>query len=186
MDDKLIENIMDIIKKRKSVRAYKEQSLPEDTIYAILEAARYAPSARNLQQLEYKVITNKGLIKKLSDGIAAIIRQDNLSFPPRPGFPARANFFYNAPLLIMITGPKENQWIDSDAALAAQNIMLYATSIGLGTCFIGMARFIERDKVLLQELHIPKDRKIAAAVICGYADEKPAEKEKKMNAEFFK
>jgi len=55
----------------------------------------------------------------------------------------------------------------------------------LGTCFIGMTRFIERDEKMLRELHISDDRKIAAAVICGYPDEKPAEKEKKMNVEFF-
>ena len=107
------------------------------------------------------------VLESKSRGIADILRQENLSFRPRP------NSFYNAPLVIIIVGPKENRWIDSDAALAVQNIMLYATSIGLGTCFIGMARYIEKDERLLQELHISKDRKIAAAVICGYAYENP-------------
>jgi nitroreductase len=181
-----MDSIMDIIKKRISTRAYKDQPLSGEVIHSILEAARYAPTARNLQQLEYKVITNKDLIKKLSDGIAAVLRQEHASFPARPGYPARPNFFYNAPLVIIITGPKNNTWIYSDAALAVQNIMLYATSIGLGTCFIGMARLIEKDNELLKQLHISEDSIIAAAVICGYADEKPAEKEKKMNAEFFK
>jgi nitroreductase len=181
-----MDNIMEIIKKRRSIRAYKAQPLSEDVIHSILDAARYAPSARNLQQLEYKVITNMDLIKKLSDGIAAALKRDSASFPARPNMPVRPNFFYNAPLLIIIIGPKENQWIASDAALAVQNIMLYATSIGLGTCFIGMARYIEKDKQLVKELHISEDSRIAAAVICGYADENPAEKQKKMNAEFYK
>jgi nitroreductase len=100
-------------------------------------------------------------------------------------FQTRADYFYNAPLVITITGPKDNAFIDADAGLAAQNIMLYATSLDLGSCFIGMAKFLERDKAVMQELHIADDRKIVACVICGYPNEKPAPKEKKLNAEFF-
>lgn len=171
--------LMDIIKKRMSTRAYSEKPLSKETINSILEAAKHAPTARNLQQLEYKVITNRNLIKKLSDGIAGVLKQENSPMPVRP------NFFYNAPLVVIITGPKTNAWIDADAGLAAQNIMLYATSINLGSCFIGMARNLERNQALLNELHITDDRKIAATVICGYPNEKPVPKEKKMNAEFF-
>lgn len=174
--------VLDIIKKRRSIRKYKDKPLQKDTIDLILEAAKYAPTARNLQQLEYKVITNKDLIKKISDRISALLKKERPAFQARE----RPNIFYDAPLLIIITGPKENDWIYSDAALAVQNIMLYATSINLGTCFIGLARFVEKDKELMHELNISDDRKVAAAVICGYPDEEPPEKEKRMNAEFFK
>lgn len=173
--------LMDIIRERRSVRVYKNKPLSTDIIHSLLEAAKYAPTARNLQQLEYKVITNKDLIQKISDRIMVIVKKEYPSIQLRN----RPSLFYDAPLLIIITGPKENTWIYSDAALAVQNIVLYATSIDLGTCFIGMARFIEKDEELMHELHISGDRKIAAAVICGYADEKPAEKEKKISAEFF-
>jgi len=175
-----MEQIMDIMKKRMSIRAYKDKALPQETIDSILEAAKLAPTARNMQELEYKVITNKDLIKQASESIAAVVKREG------PQMPVRPNFFYNAPLLILITGPADNQWIFSDAALAAQNIMLYAASINLGTCFIGMSRMIEKDKEMLRKLHIGDDRKIAAAVVCGYPDETPAVKEKKMNAEYFK
>jgi nitroreductase len=175
--------LMEIIKKRQSIRAYGDKPLPEDIVAAILEAARLAPSARNLQQLEYKVITNKELIQRLSAGITQALREEAPAMKAPPMF--HPSFFYDAPLLIVITAPKDNPWGPSDAALAVENIMLYATSVGLGSCFIGMAKFIERDEALLGELHITGDRQIAAAVICGYADEKPAVKEKKLNAEFF-
>jgi nitroreductase len=178
-----MESILDIIKKRVSVRAYQDNALPTETVEAILEAAMYAPSARNLQPLEYRVITNQGLISRLSNGIEAAVRGQGMSPKGLPG--RRTGFFYGAPLLIIITGPKDNIWSASDAALAVQNIMLYATSIGLGSCFIGMARFIERDEALLQELHITADHHIVAAVICGYPAEQPSPKEKRMSAAFF-
>jgi nitroreductase len=175
-----MDQMMEVIKKRISIRAYKDEALSPEIINAILEAAKHAPTARNMQELEYKVITNKELIKQASDSIAAVVKRDS------PAMPVRATFFYNAPLLILITGPGDNQWIFPDAGLAAQNIMLYAASINLGSCFIGMSRMIEKDPEMLKKLHIASDKKIAAAIVCGYPNEKPAAKEKKMNAEFFK
>ena len=173
--------VMDAIKNRRSVRVYKNKPLSKDTIDSILEAARYAPTARNLQQLEYKVITKKDLAQRISDRITSLLKKNYPSIQLRN----RSSLFYDAPLLIIITGPKDSMWTYSDAALAVQNVMLYATSIGLGSCFIEMARFIDEDEELKRELHISADRKVAAAVICGYADENPAEKEKKIALEFF-
>jgi nitroreductase len=178
-----MDNLMENIKKRRSVRAYQDKPLPKEVVKGILEAARYAPSAKNLMPLEYKVITNKTLIKKLSDGISEAMKKDGYSLKAPPN--VRLNYFYSAPLLIIITGPKENNFCVSDAALAVGNIMLYATSIGLGSCFIGMARLIQKDEKLLEELHIGGERNIVAAVICGYPEGWPEEKEKKMVTEFF-
>jgi nitroreductase len=178
-----MDQMMDVIKKRMSIRAYKDKPISKDGVKAILEASRHAPTARNLQELEYRVITNKGLIAKCNEAIAAALKADNIPMKGPPG--AKPNFFYNAPLLILITGPKDNPWAITDAGLAAQNIMLYATSAGLGSVFIGMAKFIEKDKKMMKELHISDDKVIAATIICGYADEKPEPREKKLNAEYF-
>jgi len=178
-----MDRIMEIIRKRRSVRVYKDKPLSKEVIDSLLEAAKYAPTARNAQELEYKIITDKDRIKEISDKIVAKVKKEEpqIQLSPR----AQANLFYDAPLLVIITGPKDNNWLYSDAALAVENIMLYATSIKLGTCFIGWARQIDKNEELQKELHISNDRKIAAAVICGYPDEEPAEREKKMNAEFF-
>jgi nitroreductase len=178
-----METIMDIIKKRKSIRVYKDKPLPKKLVNAILEAAKYAPTARNMQELEYKVITSKTLMNKLSDGILAAVQKEGLPLKGPPG--GKPDFFHGAPLLIIVTAPTDNHWAPTDAALAVQNIMLYATSVDLGSCFIGMAQLINRDKASLKALHIADDMHIVAAVICGYPDEDPAPREKKMNAEFF-
>ena len=178
-----MKTVLDVIKARKSIRAYQDKALPKDIVKSILEAAMHAPTARNLQELEYKVITNKTLIGELSEGIAKAMQSEGLPLKGPPG--AKPNFFYSAPLLILITAPKDNFWAMGDAGLAAQNIMLYATSIDLGSVFIGMAKLIEKDKALLKVLHIANDKEIVAAVICGYPAENPEPKEKKLNAEFF-
>jgi nitroreductase len=181
--------MMDIIKKRISIRSYLDQALPQAVIDSIMEAAKNAPTGRNAQQLEFKVITNQSLSQKLSDNVMLALQKEMAALPKRPPGPpppARPHLFYAAPLLIIVTGPKDNPWIESDAALAVQNIMLYAASINLGSCFIGMAKLIEKDPAMLKELHIADNFKIAAAVIVGYPNEKPAPKEKFLKAEYFK
>jgi nitroreductase len=179
-----MDNLMEIIKKRRSVRAYQDKPLPKNIVNGILEAARYAPSARNAQELEYKVITNKALMNRLSQGIQEGMKISGY----RPGgAPITTKFsaFHHAPLVIIITGPKDNIWAIADAAIAVDNIMLYATSIGLGSCFIGLVRLLTQSEAMMKELHIADDRTIVAAAVCGYPDGWPEEKEKKMAAEFF-
>lgn len=178
-----MDNLMEIIRQRRSVRSYEARPLPKEVIHDILEAARYAPSARNAQPLEYKVITDKTMIGRLSDGISEAMKKDGYSLKAPPN--VRLNYFYNAPLLIIITAPRDNTFAVSDGAIAADNIMLYATSIGLGTCFIGMARLIMRSPELMKELNITEDKNIVAAVVCGYPDGWPEEKEKFQVTEFF-
>jgi nitroreductase len=178
-----MKTILEVIKARKSIRAYKDKTLPKEVIKTLLEAAMHAPTARNMQELEYKVITDKALIGKISEGIAAAMQKEGMPLKGPPG--AKPNFFYGAPLLIIITAPKDNMWAPVDAGLAAQNIMIYAASIDLGSVFIGMAKLIERDKNLCKALHIADNMVIAAAVICGYPAENPAPREKKITAEFF-
>jgi nitroreductase len=178
-----MKELMRVIKARMSIRVYEDKALPKDVVKSILEAAKYAPTARNLQELEYKVITNKTLINKLSEGIAAAMQKEGMSLKGPSG--AKPDFFHDAPLLLIITAPKDNYWASADAGLAAQNVMLYATSINIGSCFIGMAKLIERDKNLLKMLHIADNMNIVAAVICGYPAENPVPREKKLTAEFF-
>lgn len=178
-----MKTLMEIIKSRKSIRAYQDKPLPKQVVGDILEAAKYAPTARNMQELEYRVVTNKDLMDKLSKGIGDAFQKEGRSLKSRPG--VRPSFFYGAPLLIIVIAPKDNNWAGTDAALAVQNILLYATSIDLGACFIGMAKFIEKDKELCKLVNIPDSMTIAAAVICGYPAENPEPREKKQTAEFF-
>lgn len=102
-----MKSLIEIIKARKSIRAYKDKPLPQDIVDGILEAGRHAPTARNLQQLEYKVITNSALISKLSDGIAKAM-QNAPNMPPQPpGTPQRPSFFYGAPSILNRIGSRK-------------------------------------------------------------------------------
>ena len=100
-----MKTLMEIIRTRKSIRVYQDKPLPQDIIDSILEAGQHAPSARNLQPLQYKVITDKDLISRLSDGIGRVMQRDPNAPPPPPGAPPRRSFFYEAPLVIILAAP---------------------------------------------------------------------------------
>ncbi|MBN1161201.1 MAG: nitroreductase family protein, partial [Dehalococcoidales bacterium] len=79
-----MKTLMEIIKSRKSIRAYQDKPLPKQVVRDILEAAKYAPTARNMQELEYRVITSKTLMDKLSKGIADALQKEGLPLKGPP------------------------------------------------------------------------------------------------------
>jgi nitroreductase len=166
--------IIEAIKSRRAIRSFEEKPVPEAAIQTMLEAATYAPSAINIQPWKFTIITNRDAMKQLSDtakpalirmlpdvgdeGLMAIKKQ--LSNP-------LYNIFHNAPLLIFVSGVKSPYGV-YDCSMAAQNMMLTAYSLGLGSCWIGTAVGLANDPKIKAELGVPEDHEVHAAVIFGY------------------
>lgn len=88
------------------------------------------------------------------------------------------SLFYSAPHLIIVLGDDTNPLSDIDCALCAENMMLAAHGMSIGSCWIGSARMASKSSELMAELDIPKGFHIVAPVVFGYPDEKPAKPEK--------
>ncbi len=180
--------IMANIKSRRSRRAFIDRPVSEETIEDILEAARYAPSALNKQPWEFIIISNKETILRLSGIIRGITRKIAGFLPllsvvraelrdPRVVAAIKKTFsgggdtvFYGAPLLILIAAhEKAGRYAAKDCSFAAQNMMLYANSIGIGSCFIGRADMLAMSKQGRELLGLPSRRRIHAALVFGYA-----------------
>lgn len=166
--------VIEVIKSRRAIRSFEDKPVPESAIQTMLEAATYAPSAINIQPWKFTLITNKDAMKHLSDtakpallrmlpdvgdeGLAGIKKQ--LTNP-------QYNIFYNAPLLIFVSGVKSPYAI-YDCSMAAQNMMLAAYTLGLGSCWIGTAVGLANDPKIKAELGVPEDHEVHAAIIFGY------------------
>ena len=172
-----MKDIIDIIKTRRSVRNYKEDSLSDEDIKFLIDCAKYAPSGMNMQPWSFLVIQNKEVINKLSEsGKQALIplagqivnnpgnEAGFISFLKTKG----TNLFYNSSLLVIILGNKKSITADWDCAMAAQNMMLAAHSRGIGSCWIGLALPALMDEKILQELGAPSGYKAVAPLIFGY------------------
>jgi len=156
-------DIFQAITGRRSVRAFQSQQIPSDTLRKILEAARVAPSARNLQQWKFVAVTEPTKIKEL----AATTGQ---------------NFVSTAPAIIagVSLDPERIMTCEVpayavDLAIAMSNITLAATALGLGTCWIGKFHQQQAKRVL----HIPSKYKVVQLMPIGYPADSPSPKVRK-------
>jgi nitroreductase len=179
--------VIDNIKSRRSKRSFLDKNIPDNVIHEIIEAGCYAPSALNKQPWKFIVITNKATIQKLSyiaRGITYRIAKylpilkffkSTLRDPQIVGALKKTasgstdTVFYNAPLLIIITSYKKEPYAVKDCALASQNMMLYANSVGLSSCYIGRAEILEMSRTARGIIGLQPGYIIQSAIVFGYA-----------------
>jgi nitroreductase len=130
---------------RRSLREYMSQPVDEQTIRRLIEAGIHAPNAVNQQPWTFTVVRDQGVLDRLSrDAKAHMLANMPKSehsghFQSLLGDP-NFQIFYHAPVLILISATQQGPWIVEDCALAAENMMLAAYAVGLGTCWIGFAQ----------------------------------------------
>ena len=116
-----------ILKERRSVRRYEARPVEREKLDAILEAGKYAPSAKGQQSVTMVVLTKREDIAELSALNAAVMGTQN-------------DPFYGAPTAVLVLGEKNNPNGVQDASLVMGNLMLAASGIGLGSCWINRAK----------------------------------------------
>jgi nitroreductase len=173
---KIPENeVLENIYSRRSVRDYLPDDVPTDAIQEVIRAGTYAPSAANKQPWRFVVIKNRELIKKLSCRAKELwMEQAGKSSQPElkslANMVSRQNFdiFFNAPLLIMIFSDSDAFSPQIDCALAGGNMMLAARSIGIGSCWIGLASPLGQDSAIMTDLGVSDRYKLEGSLIFGY------------------
>ncbi|HZV02475.1 MAG TPA: nitroreductase [Planctomycetota bacterium] len=133
------------IEERRAVRSYDSRAVDRATVERLIQAAIQAPSAVNAQPWAFAVIQDRKLLARVAAEAKALLLsgglREELSGKYReilesPGF----DIFYGAGTLIIICADTEKPNASEDCSLAGENLMLAATSLGLGTCPIGFAR----------------------------------------------
>jgi len=153
--------VLDAIRKRYSCRSYQDKSIEHDKLDCILEAARLAPSARNMQDWRFVVVTDK----QIKSRVAGTTNRPEVFEKAGAIIAACSNSDY-----VMRCG---QAIAPIDVAIALEHISLQAADLGLGTCWIGS---FEADKIR-QILSIPKDVAVIELMALGYpADTKPEPK----------
>lgn len=197
---KLSNDTLNVIYARRAVRKYQSKPVNRALIDQLLNAGRMAPSAINQQPWKFYVLTNKAEIGNISNeiskaavkgilksGIKEIINSGKKLFHFSPSIDflnKEDHIFYGAPVVIIITSPKDNEWASLDVGMCSQNIMLAAKSLGLDTCPVGLAKFIEQTEIY-SKLNIPSTEQVSLAIIVGYGDENPEVKERVMENAIF-
>lgn len=167
-------DIMSAIYGRRSVRAYEPQRLDETTVRELLAAAVRAPTAVHLEPWGFVVIQDPTTLKRISDRAKPLFLEEMHRAHLDAGGHAFDRFaspdfsiFYDAGTLIVIYGQPAGPFVAADCWLAAENLMLAAYAMGLGTCVIGSAVPVLNSPESKAELGVPADFSAIAPIIVG-------------------
>jgi len=156
-------DLLDIIKKRRSIRRYKDKPVEEEKIKKLLEAFRWAPSAGNVQPWFVYIIKNKKIKEEL---VKAALGQRFIS-------EADTVFVICADLkrAYMSYGKRgETLYVYQDTAAGIQNLLLEAYYLGLGSCWVGAFH----EESVAKILNLPSNLRPIAIVPVGYPGESPS------------
>jgi nitroreductase len=155
-------DVLEAIKERRSIRAFKSQNVSQELVEKLIEAAIRAPSAGNIQPWEFIIVRRLEIKRELAE--AALQQQ----------------FIEEAPVVIVVCADENRSsqrygvrgktlYCLQDTAAAIQNINLTAYSLGLGTCWIGAFREEKARKIL----RVPRGMRPVAIIPVGYPAETP-------------
>jgi nitroreductase len=154
--------VYDAIVSRRSIRRFEQKRISTETLKKLVNAARLAPSAANLQPLEFFVVSDKKLGSEIFKTLSWAGYLKPKFIPKKTERPA-------AYIIIIGKNPKNNLWFIRDASIAAENIVLAAEGEGLGSCIL-----LKIDKEKLRDIiKIPKEYKIDSLIALGYKAEEP-------------
>ncbi|MBU1169940.1 MAG: nitroreductase family protein [Proteobacteria bacterium] len=188
----------DIIRSRRSIRQFKHKAVPQDAIQDLLDLASHSPTASNRQHVAYTVISqkkilddisnsvfgfSKGLYMKTRKGLGKQVYRilktlfpdsisrylDPMDYYIRESEKGRDYILHGAPVLILVHGPKGASFVNENCNIAATNIMNYAQSMSLGTCYIGFLTLaLKFSGALRKKARVPKGQRVYAALVLGY------------------
>ena len=161
-------DVHEAIRKRRSIRAYRDKPIPEDVLNRVLEAARLAPSAKNRQEWRFIAVKDADQRKRLT---AATNKKEFVGTAPVILAFCATGLDYE-----MQCGLKGSH---VDIAIAQSYVTLAATAEGLGTCWIG-AFFEDNARTVLG---LPDGARVMGLCPIGYAAEDPPAKERKQAKE---
>lgn len=154
--------VLEVIKKRSSARAYSQEELTKSELETILNAGLRAPTGKNQKEIRFTVVKGNHPILDELEGEMRQLRGEGRQ--PH-------NFYYEAPVLILLSAEDGFKWSKVDAGIAVQNMALAAESLGLGSLTIGCiydAMHGTKKEYFSRELQIPEGYCFEIALAVGH------------------
>lgn len=185
--------IMNVILHRRAIRRFSGKQIAEDALQQILQAGLYAPSAGGRQGVIFAVCQDRAVNERLgkikrANSNPNMAKNGNYVSKEQPSIaddPNLKNAFYDAPTVITMFAPKNFLFSADDCACAAENMMLMADSLGVGSCYIGQGWTAFADpygQEILQKWGVRPDYYAVMQLLLGYpreGDSHPAAKSRK-------
>lgn len=185
--------VLELMKHRRAIRRFAPDQIEEEALQQILEAGLYAPSAGGRQGVIFAVCQDQEVNQKLgkikwANSNFHMAENGNYISTEQPSIvddPKLVSSFYDAPTVITMFAPKNFLFAAEDCAVAAENMMLAADALGIGSCYIGQGWTAFADPYgqdILREWDIRTDYYAVMQLLLGYprkGDQHPAPKPRK-------
>jgi nitroreductase len=172
------QKLYDLMRERRSCRSYKSEQVPVDLLDQVLQAGRIAPSGMNVRQCHFIAVRRPELLEK----VRVLLQQIFADMETASASPMLSRtielakkdkhcFFYSAPTLIVVANQRDNVNNLADSAVALQNMMLMATALGLGSCWINNLRWqgdVPSIRQFLEEIGVKEHEAVYGALALGY------------------
>lgn len=154
--------VLTTIKQRSSARAYSTEQPTQEELNMILQAGLMAPTGMNKQEIHFTVVKgNNPVLSELDDEKRRLRGQEKQPH----------NFYYEAPVLILLSAEDDFKWSQVDAGIAVENMALAAESLGLGNLVIGCiydALHGERKDYFSEQFRIPAGYSFQIVLAVGH------------------
>ena len=185
--------LLELMKHRRAIRRFETKQIEEEALQQILEAGLYAPSAGGRQGVIFAVCQDQEVNQKLgkikrANSNFRMVENGNYISTEQPSIvddPKLVSSFYDAPTVITMFAPKNFLFATEDCAVAAENMMLAADALGIGSCYIGQGWTAFADpygQEILKKWDIRTDYYAVMQLLLGYpreSDRHPAAKPRK-------
>ena len=154
--------VIQTILKRRSIRKYHSKPVKKSDIETILQAGIFAPTGADAEPWHLTAITNLAYLEELNQKAKTAMSQSGIERIIKMGENPNYHIFFNAPVVILISGEKVLRKTGThlsalaDCSAAIQNMQLAAASLGIGTCWVGLIRYLfEKDQSMSPEGYTP-------------------------------
>ena len=182
----VMNSVIEAISNRRSVRSYEQKTVPKDILNKIIEAGNQAPftSITRSQPWRFVVVEDKEFKQKLFQ--TAFPFWKNATDGMKEQYPElyematclynamdkpKDVIYYNAPVIIFVIGPATGGAIS--CALACENMMIAATSFGLGSCYTGFGAMVNGNPEVVKTLELSENEQIYGPILIGYPKNNP-------------
>ena len=155
-------DIFEVIKNRRSVRAYKDEQIEQ-----ILEAAIMAPTARGEAPWHFTVVQNKETLSDINDSVLNILSNSGDEFLEAIA-ESGVNVMHNAPTVVFVSAKSDATNMQADCSAAIENMLLAAEGLDIGSCWLGLVAIYFSVEENLKKLHIPEGYTPLYGVALGY------------------
>ena len=175
-------NTFEVFKKRKSVRKYLAQTVEDDKIKAVVEAGNMAAGTPMAGKVYFNVITNPEVLQQIVTGTKTFMQKSGIDMLVKLSSNPAFNPIYNAPVAVVIStdkvgNPNSESMARANAACAGENMLLAATDLGLGSCYLESPTLAFNIPAIRDAAKIAENMQAQAVIVFGYTDDTTSHKD---------